>query len=202
MASLRQRDISKCWSHWKCSDCSVPLRTALLPHLQLKMFSILLSAYIWISPTCWAPVTASSWEGRRREQFERCRESCLWKHHLKKKKKSQTTQQRSCKFQYGWASRWFISCCLNWKDSSVMNKRQTFLVYCTSSLRQRLPELRQYTSGDRRSNRSHKRLILTDPAAPKVSGRTPWEGDRAPGLVGHLVSQSSPSLYGSVLAPH
>jgi len=88
MASLRQRDISKCWSHWKCSDCSVPLRTALLPHLQLKMFSILLSAYIWISPTCWAPVTASSWEGRRREQFERCRESCLWKHHLKKKKKA------------------------------------------------------------------------------------------------------------------
>lgn len=85
MASLRHRDISKCWSQWKCSDWSVRLQTALLPHLKLKMFSFSLSVCVWMRPTCWAPVTASSWERRRREQFERCCESCLWKHHFKKK---------------------------------------------------------------------------------------------------------------------
>lgn len=46
---------------------------------------VLLSAYVWMRATCWAPATASSWE-RRQEQFECCGESCLQKHCLEKKK--------------------------------------------------------------------------------------------------------------------
>lgn len=152
------------------------LQTSLLPHLQLRMFSFSLSAYVWMRPTCWAPMTASSWERRRLEKFEHCCGSCLWKHHKKQKAaaSSRKAELRDCLSALVWMK----------KTAALRTCNKLFFFF--SSPWQRFPQLWQCILGDHRADRSHEHHVLTDPATLKASSsQTPWQEDHTPSLVGH-----------------
>lgn len=123
--------------------------------------------------TCWAPATAPSWERRQENLNAVARAACrstLWENiNCNKPAASSTNVKRSE----------FISCirfihCLNRIDRGVNNQKRTiFSVLHLISLGKTSRVLPAHL-GDQRTNKSHKRDVLTDPAPPKVSTKTPW----------------------------